>query len=228
VLALFVPLEELSDLTSMGALFAFCVVCAGVMFRRYYQPPSAYDRGVTGLTGTEGKPLWMVLTLLLTVVGSSLAVGFGWATHCHWALYAVGGAVWFVATAVMWVFLPVVFKPATMPAPLCPWWPSAGIFSTIFLIASLGPLNWERWGYGCILGIALFGAYGVAEYFYNRKYGPPLPGLNHDDSAESEWPKEGGHGASKDLEIGRMGSGSGDGSTPKSPDFKETVQETAR
>jgi amino acid transporter len=33
VLALFVPLEELSDLTSMGALFAFCVVCAGVMFR---------------------------------------------------------------------------------------------------------------------------------------------------------------------------------------------------
>lgn len=33
VLALFVPLEELSDLTSMGALFAFCVVCAGVLFR---------------------------------------------------------------------------------------------------------------------------------------------------------------------------------------------------
>lgn len=59
--------------------------------RRYYQPPSAYDRGVTGLTGTQGKPLWMVLTLLLTIVGSSLAVGFGWATHCHWALYAVGG-----------------------------------------------------------------------------------------------------------------------------------------
>lgn len=66
---------------------AVCAVCC----RRYYQPPSAYDRGVTGLTGTQGKPLWMVLTLLLTIVGSSLAVGFGWATHCHWALYAVGG-----------------------------------------------------------------------------------------------------------------------------------------
>lgn len=33
VLALFVPLEELSDLTSMGALFAFCVVGCGVLFR---------------------------------------------------------------------------------------------------------------------------------------------------------------------------------------------------
>jgi hypothetical protein len=68
-----------------------CAVLSAACCRRYYQPPSAYDRGVTGLTGTEGKPLWMVLTLLLTVVGSSLAVGFGWATHCHWALYAVGG-----------------------------------------------------------------------------------------------------------------------------------------
>lgn len=33
VLALFVPLDELADLTSMGALFAFCVVSAGVLFR---------------------------------------------------------------------------------------------------------------------------------------------------------------------------------------------------
>jgi len=33
MLALFVPLEELSDLTSMGALFAFCVVSAAVLFR---------------------------------------------------------------------------------------------------------------------------------------------------------------------------------------------------
>jgi hypothetical protein len=39
VLALFVPLEELSDLTSMGALFAFCVVCAGVLFRCASYPP---------------------------------------------------------------------------------------------------------------------------------------------------------------------------------------------
>lgn len=46
-------------------------------------------------------------------------------------LYA---AVWFIATAVMWVFMPVVFKPTQMPTPLFPWWPSAGIFTTIFLI----------------------------------------------------------------------------------------------
>jgi amino acid transporter len=33
VLALFVPIGELADLTSLGALFAFCVVSLAVMFR---------------------------------------------------------------------------------------------------------------------------------------------------------------------------------------------------
>jgi APA family basic amino acid/polyamine antiporter len=33
VLALFVPIGELADLTSLGALFAFCVVCLAVIFR---------------------------------------------------------------------------------------------------------------------------------------------------------------------------------------------------
>jgi amino acid transporter len=33
VLALFVPIGELADLTSLGALFAFCVVALAVMFR---------------------------------------------------------------------------------------------------------------------------------------------------------------------------------------------------
>jgi hypothetical protein len=78
--------------TSIRCLALQCRANAsGVCCRRYYQPPSAYDRNVAGLTGTQGKPLWMVLTLLLTIVGSSLAVGFSWATHRHWALYAVGG-----------------------------------------------------------------------------------------------------------------------------------------
>jgi len=33
LLALFVPIGQLADLTSLGALFAFCVVCSAVLFR---------------------------------------------------------------------------------------------------------------------------------------------------------------------------------------------------
>lgn len=215
VLALFVPLEELSDLTSMGALFAFCVVSAGVLFRRYYQPPGSHERQIRGMTGNQGKPLWLVLTLLLTIVGSSLGVAFGWATGCHYGVYAAFGALWFIATGVMWVFLPVVFKPRNMPCPLCPWWPSCGIFTTIFLIASLGPQNWARWGYGCAIGVALFGSFGICEYVYNRKHGPPASG-SAQEAFDEDWCKgeEGQAGAataaksagSKDIETGTSAS----------------------
>jgi hypothetical protein len=43
-------------------------------------------------------------------------------------------ALWFVATMMVWVLLPVVFKPRHMACPLSPLWPSCGIFATIFLI----------------------------------------------------------------------------------------------
>lgn len=59
--------------------------------RRYYQPPASYERQIRGMTGNQGKPLWVVLTLLLTVVGSSLGVAFGWATGCHYGVYAAFG-----------------------------------------------------------------------------------------------------------------------------------------
>lgn len=43
----------------------------------------------------------------------------------------------------------------------------------MWLAATLGPQNWARWGYGCIIGVVLFGAYGIIEHFYNRKHGTP-------------------------------------------------------
>jgi hypothetical protein len=59
--------------------------------RRYYQPPGSHERQTRGMTGNQGKPLWLVLTLLLTIVGSSLGVAFGWATGCHYGVYAAFG-----------------------------------------------------------------------------------------------------------------------------------------
>lgn len=52
------------------------------------------ERGCAGLTDTPGKPLWLVLSLLLTIVGSSLGLALGWATGRHWALYAAMGGGW--------------------------------------------------------------------------------------------------------------------------------------
>lgn len=83
--------------------------------------------------------------------------------------------------------------------------------------ASLGPQNWARWGYGCVIGIALFGIYGVCEYFYNQKYGPPPVSALDEGSAEDAWCSDaptcspGVRSAQvQDLECGRNGPEWGD------------------
>jgi hypothetical protein len=43
-------------------------------------------------------------------------------------------AWWFIATVYMAFGLPVVFHPTKLPTPLFPWWPSATVLTTIFLI----------------------------------------------------------------------------------------------
>lgn len=174
VLALFVPITSLADLTSLGALFAFCVVCSAVIFRRYYQPPSV-PATRPGLTGKKGAALWHVLIPFLSIIGASLGLGFGVATKAHYGVYIAMAAWWFIATTYMWLRLPVVFVPPKVPTPLFPFWPAAGVLTTIFLITSLGPTNWERWAYACLVGLALYGIYGLVEIIYNKVHGPPPP-----------------------------------------------------
>eukprot|EP00878_Enallax_costatus_P009963 GHUV01010401.1.p1 GENE.GHUV01010401.1~~GHUV01010401.1.p1 ORF type:complete len:422 (+),score=60.12 GHUV01010401.1:2000-3265(+) len=193
LLALFVPLADLADLTSLGALFAFCVVSAAVLFRRYYQRPSELAYPHPGLTGRRGAPLWLILIPFFSIIGASLGLAFGYATNTHYGVWVAMGGWWFVATMFMWLGLPQVFRPVKVATPLFPWWPAAGILTTLFLIGSLGlkpdnekgtvrldPSNWIRWGYACLVGVVLFGAYGITEYFYNRKHGSPPP--RHADS----------------------------------------------
>jgi hypothetical protein len=84
-----------------------------------------------------------------------------------------------------------------------------------FPAASLGPKNWERWGYGCLIGVALFGAYGICEYVYNRKNGSPASGTAQ-EAFDEDWCKgEDGHvvaaaaaksAGSKDIETGTSAS----------------------
>lgn len=67
------------------------VHAVSAVHRRYYQPPKAYEQNIPGLTGVAGKPLWIPLTMLLIIVGSSLGLGFGYMTGAGWPLYAAMG-----------------------------------------------------------------------------------------------------------------------------------------
>jgi hypothetical protein len=60
--------------------------------RRYYQPPTV-PLTAEGMTGNAAAPLWHVLVPFLSIIGSSIGLGFGNATKQHWGLaVAMGGA----------------------------------------------------------------------------------------------------------------------------------------
>jgi hypothetical protein len=66
--------------------------------------------------------------------------------------------------------------------------------------ASLGPTNWARWGYACIIGVALFAAYALTEVLYNRTHGPPpRRDMSHHDEQNYEQRETTDMEAGKDL-----------------------------
>lgn len=101
------------------------------------------------------------------------------------------------------------------------WWADSVLLRAALCLpaASLGPLNWARWGYGCVIGVALFGTYGICEYFYNKKHGPPEARDFEDDEAPDDVSKGAGHLAPqdvvcKDLEAGKASAAEAEGAAP--------------
>jgi hypothetical protein len=74
--------------------------------------------------------------------------------------------------------------------------------SLLVTAASLGPTNWARWGYACIVGVALFAAYALAEVQYNRTHGPP-PRRDMSYHDEQNYEQREAAGKSADMEAGK-------------------------
>jgi len=78
--------------------------------------------------------------------------------------------VWWVVCAAPAAPNHLPAQPTRTPTPTPPH-PTPPTTST----ASLGPTNWARWGYGCLIGAGIYLLYCCIEPVYNRAYGAPPP-----------------------------------------------------
>lgn len=124
LLALMAPFDSLSRLVSMGTLFAYCVVCAGVLVRRYYYPGCR-------------TALWKVVACTIAVMAASLLVALTYHMDATYTSLWISLGVWVLATGSFYL-LPIVFIPPGFRVPLYPWMPSLGVMSTFFLFSMLG------------------------------------------------------------------------------------------
>jgi basic amino acid/polyamine antiporter, APA family len=156
--ALFMNLTEVTDLASIGTLFAFLVVCAGVLFKdkefgrenRYvpyinaeYVVPALFIVIMSALFYFNGDAMVNFLTdYSPTAEGETKFDAF-----MHKVPYFV-----FIVFAFVMTYLSVAKKLSLIPV--------LGVMSCAYLMSELGITNWTRFGVWLLIGLAIYFGYG--------------------------------------------------------------------
>lgn len=154
---LFFNSQFVTDLASIGTLFAFMLVCAGILVTDSFHPNSGGFR-VTRLPGQIILPICFVAyCALLPNLPQSHQIQGDWMPddkfHYDRIPYAIFLMVFLgLSTAAVryrWSAIPVL-----------------GVVVNLYLIAGLGAANWIRFGIWCLIGLLVYACYG---YHYSRR-----------------------------------------------------------
>ncbi len=151
----FLNSQIVMDLCSIGTLFAFVLVCGGIL------QLNAIDRAETSRSGNavvrsgfkvpyiNGRYLMPVLLILYSVFMRSMPLNHDITRDWSWEKfpYFVFFGVFFVLTMLTWIrrwsLIPVL-----------------GVITNLYLIAGIGHLNWLRFGIWCLVGLAVYFVFG--------------------------------------------------------------------
>jgi len=165
--ALFMNLTEVTDLASIGTLFAFLLVCAGVLMKD--KDFGREDRYVPYINSQFIAPALFVIILATVLYFNPNAFGnlatldaekvakegaFGAFTH------KIPTIIFLVFSLVMLVLC--VVKRLTLI-------PVLGVISCAYLMTELGVTNWMRFGLWMLVGLIVYFCYG----FWHSKLGNP-------------------------------------------------------
>ena len=158
--ALFMNLTEVTDLTSIGTLFAFVVVCGGVLLMdKTQQVQGAYT--VPYINGRYIVPLLLAGILVYTLLEENAAWSaflewgtghsfFEWGRFQHKIPYLIFGL-----TALSVGVLSFRFQLSLIPV--------LGLLSCLYLMSELGYTNWLRFVIWLVIGLAIYFSYSRAN-----------------------------------------------------------------
>ncbi len=163
--ALFMNLTEVTDLASIGTLFAFVVVCAGVLFKDKEFKES----------GTRFVPYinsQFLLPVILIIVGITI---YYFSPTYYSDLITITSKdgesmlsafshkipmIFFVVISVLLVVLSLTKKLSLIPI--------LGLLSCLYLMTELGVTNWIRFGVWLLVGMVIYFLYGHKHSHLNR------------------------------------------------------------
>lgn len=141
--AMFLNMEFVIDLTAVGTLFAFILVCGGIL---YMDHTGLSERAKFRVPYINGK--FLVLPLL--VLGIYLVYTYVGVEYLHPLDHPLYGIFWL--TWIVLGVLAVKYNFSLLPV--------IGILVNLYLMAELGTSNWTMFLIWLVIGIVIYFAYG--------------------------------------------------------------------
>jgi len=164
--ALFMNLTEVTDLTSIGTLFAFILVSGGILVLNPNGERDISDKGFK-VPYVNSRyfliPIWLLLFLIFFIsvrgndsVGSQYTVILAdFLDSYHLLPYTVfilvSTVISFYAIRLKWSLIPVL-----------------GLLTNLYLMSELGITNWMRFGIWLVIGLVLYFSYGSRKSRLNH------------------------------------------------------------
>lgn len=158
--ALFMNLTEVTDLASIGTLFAFVVVCAGVLFKDKEFKESG-TRFVPYFSSQFVLPVILIVVFAViyyfnpTFVSDFLTLTPEKGESSIGAFSHKIPMLFFIITALLLVFFSLTKKLSLIPI--------LGLLSCLYLMTELGVTNWLRFAVWLLFGLAVYFGFGYVS-----------------------------------------------------------------
>ena len=167
---LFMNLTEVTDLTSIGTLFAFVLVSGGILIVNPYGKKRDDSKGFHVPYADSRKfliPIWIVVLILVWKSGvnnsefiSSVSGAEGiWhviSSHFPFLIFsAIAIVITVLAIIKRWSLIPVL-----------------GLLTNLYLMSELGVTNWFRFGIWLVVGLVLYILYGSRHSLLRKQINP--------------------------------------------------------
>lgn len=149
--ALFMNLTEVTDLTSIGTLFAFVIVCGGVLYMEQHGLNKNARFKIPYISSRWIIPaiLLGVAVLLYTYMPESVANFF---TYGDWETFKHKIPMWgFIIVCIAGAIYSIVLQPSLIPM--------LGLLCNLYLMTELGLTNWTRFLMWTFAGIIIYFGY---------------------------------------------------------------------
>ena len=154
--ALFANLEEVINLSSIGTLFAFVLVCGGVLILDL--DPENQKKSKFKIPYINAK-YWVGLSLVLALY-LSLPTMDAWQNWFSGIWSGAEKADHVIMTCFFFIWIVMAFFSITHNLSLIP---VLGLLVNLYLMTQMGALNWERFLYWCLAGLLIYFGYSYRK-----------------------------------------------------------------